>query len=52
MFKAVALICSVWIADGRAKQECFTHILGVSDKEGMSVKSYRAKENLHTIILY
>ena len=25
MFKALALVCSVWIADGRAKQECFTH---------------------------
>ena len=26
MFKAMALICSVWIADGKAKQECFTHM--------------------------
>jgi len=25
MFKALALVCSVWIADGRAKQECLTH---------------------------
>ena len=26
MFKAMAIICSVWIADGRAKQGCFTHM--------------------------
>ncbi len=26
MFKAMALICAVWIADGRAKQECFYHM--------------------------
>tara|TARA_R100001510_G_scaffold24038_1_gene21143 strand:+ start:4972 stop:5172 length:201 start_codon:yes stop_codon:yes gene_type:complete len=25
MFKAIAIICSVWIADGRAKQECYNH---------------------------
>ena len=26
MFKAMALICAVLIADGRAKQECFYHM--------------------------
>ena len=26
MFKAMALKCAVWIADGRAKQECFYHM--------------------------
>jgi hypothetical protein len=28
MFKGMALICSVWIANGEAKQECFTHMFG------------------------
>lgn len=32
MFKAMALICAVWIADGRAKQECFTHMFGWETK--------------------
>ena len=26
MFKAMALICSAWIANGEAKQACFTHM--------------------------
>ncbi len=26
MIKAMALICSVWITHGQAKQECFTHM--------------------------
>ena len=26
MFKAMALICSAWIANGEAKQSCFTHM--------------------------
>ena len=57
MFKAVALICSVWIAEGRAKQECFTHMF---DWEFQTRKEcqirllrYRAKEQpaYHNIIL-
>ncbi len=32
MFKGMALICAVWIADGRAKQECFTHMFGWETK--------------------
>ena len=26
MFKAMALICSVWIINGKAEQQCFTHM--------------------------
>ena len=26
MFKAMALICSVWIVNGKAEQQCFTHM--------------------------
>ena len=26
MFKAVALICTVWLVDGKSKQECLTHM--------------------------
>ena len=48
MFKAVALICSVWIADGRAKQECFTHMFDwefQTRKEcQLRLLRYRAKE--------
>ena len=57
MFKAVALICSVWIADGRAKQECFTHMFDwefQTRKEcQLRLLRYRAKEKpaYHNIIL-
>ena len=26
MFKAMILLCSVWIVDGKPKQECLTHM--------------------------
>ena len=32
MFKAMALICSAWIANGEAKQAYFTHMFGGSLK--------------------
>ena len=57
MFKAVALICSVWIADGRAKQECFTHMFDwefeTKRECQMRLLHYRAKEvpHYHNIVL-
>ena len=55
MFKAVALICSVWIAEGRAKQECFTHMFDWEFQTRKEVKtsSLSAKEKpaYHNIIL-
>ena len=48
MFKAMALICSVWIADGRAKQECFTHMFKwkfeTREQCQLRLFRYRAKE--------
>ena len=57
MFKAIALICSVWIANGEAKQACFTHMFEWEFKTRKECQVrllyYRAKEQptYHKIIL-
>ena len=44
----MALICSVWIADGRAKQQCFNHLFEwefeTKRECQMRLIYYRAKE--------
>ena len=57
MFKAMALICAVWVADGRAKQECFNHLFEwefeTKRECQMRLIYYRAKElpPYHNIVL-
>ena len=57
MFKAMALICAVWIADGRAKQECFNHLFEwefeTKRECQMRLIYYRAKElpPYHNVVL-
>ena len=61
MFKAVAVICSAWIANGEAKQACFTHMFDwkfETKKEGkvnmlsraISVKADKKKTKLIPIL--
>ena len=53
----MALICAVWIADGRAKQECFNHLFEwefeTKRECQMRLIYYRAKElpPYHNIVL-
>ena len=51
MFKAMALICAAWIANGQAKQACFTHMFDwefeTKRECQMRLIYYRAKELPH-----
>ncbi len=57
MFKAMAIICSVWIADGRAKQGCFTHMFDwefeTKKQCQMRLFQYKSKEisSFHRVII-
>ena len=57
MFKAMALICAAWIANGEAKQACFTHMFDwefeTKQECQMRLLHYRAKEvpHYHNIVL-
>ncbi len=57
MFKAMAIICSVWIADGRAKQGCFTHMFDwefeTKKQCQMRLFQYKSKEisAFHRVII-
>ena len=57
MFKAMALICAAWIANGQAKQACFTHMFDwefeTKRECQMRLIYYRAKElpHYHNIVL-
>jgi len=48
MFKAIALICSAWISNGEAKQQCFYHKFEwefeTKRECQMKLLYYRAKE--------
>ena len=56
MIKAMALICSVWIANEQTKQECFTHMFKWNFKTikecEMKLINYRFNEMLKNIRLY
>ena len=56
MFKAIALICSAWISNGEAKQQCFYHKFEwefETKRECQMKLYYRAKEvpPYHNIVL-
>ena len=48
MFKAIALICSVWIVNDKPKQACFTHMFAwqFETKKECQIRllHYRARE--------